>query len=75
MFNIEKKIKKNNLRSGVKRYKKGKEPSTMVVLKEDCQAFGVIVSKLASKEVAFAHPITSAPLAVATPEGEQRQSD
>ena len=52
-------IKKNNLRTGIKREKTGKEPSAMAVPKADCQAFGVIVSKSISKEDAFVHPITS----------------
>ena len=45
------------------------------MLKEDCQAFGLIVSKSISNAEAFSHCITSYPLSVATPDGEMRQSD
>ena len=45
------------------------------MLKEDCQAFGLIVSKSISNAEAFSHCITSYPLSVATPDGELRQSD
>ena len=47
----------------------------MEVLKEDCQAFGLIVSKAFSFEEAFAHPITTFPLSAATPDGNLRQSE
>ena len=68
-------IKRNNLKTGIKRKKKGKEPSTKAVFNEDRQAFDVLVFKLISKQNTFAHPITYVPLAVVTPEGEPRQSD
>ena len=47
----------------------------MSLLKEDCQAFGVIVSQSISKEDACVKPITSVPLPILTPERELRQSD
>ncbi len=45
------------------------------VLKKDCQAFGLILAKAISLEDAFCFPITSVPLALATPDGSLRQSD
>jgi len=44
-------------------------------LREDCQAFGLIVDKSVTLEVAFEFPITSVPLSISTPDGELRQSE
>lgn len=66
-------IKKNKLKTGIKKEKA--TPKATTVLKEDCQAFGLIISKSISNLEAFSHCITSIPLSVATPDGELRQSD
>ena len=66
-------IKKNKLQTGIK--KKKKTPKAVEVLKEDCQAFGTIVSKSLTLEEAFQYPITSVPLSVASPDGHLRQSE
>ena len=66
-------IKKNKLKTGIEKTKN--TPKTTTVLKEDCQAYGIIIAKSISKEEAFSHCVTSVPLSVATPEGELRQSD
>ena len=47
----------------------------MAIMKEDRQAFGLIISKAISLEDAFMYPITSVPLALATTENGLRQSD
>ena len=47
----------------------------MSLLKEECQAFGVVVSQSISKKDACVNPTISVPLAALTPEGELRQSD
>ena len=67
-------IKRSNLDTGIKKKKKSNPPA-MNVLKEDCQAFEVIASKSVNIENAFNYPITSVPLAIATPDGKLRQSD
>ena len=60
-------IKKLKLNTGLKVQKK--TCSAVSVLKEDRQAFGVLVGKAATLEEAFTFPITSIPLSLATPEG------
>ena len=47
----------------------------VTILKEHCQAFGVIVPKSLSLSEAFQYPITSLPLSIANPDGELRQAD
>ena len=47
----------------------------MSLLKEECQAFDVVVSQSISKKEACVNPTISVPLAALTPEGELRQSD
>ena len=64
-----------NLRTAMKRKKKGKEPSATAALNQVCQTFGVIVSKSISKQNAFAYQITYVSFNVATPDGEIRQSN
>ena len=66
-------IKKNKSKTGIEKRKN--TPKATTVLKEDCQAYGIIIAKSISKEEAFSHCVTSVPLSVATPEGELRQSD
>ena len=48
---------------------KNKKPKAVSVLKEDRQALGLFVSKFTDKRVAFHHPLTTYPLAIADPEG------
>ncbi len=60
-------IKKLKLNTGLKVQKK--TCSAVSVLKEDRQAFGVLVGKAATLEEAFTFPITSIPLSLATSEG------
>ena len=50
-------------------------PKAVSVLKEDRQAFGLLIAKSAKLEEAFQHPITSLPLSIATPKAELYQSD
>ena len=45
------------------------------ILKDDCQAFGIIIVKALTLEEAFQHPFTSVPLFTATPDGDLRQSE
>ena len=66
-------IKRNNLKTGIKKVKL--TPKAVTVLKEDCQAFGLIISKAISLTEAFSYPITSLPLSVATPDSGLRQTD
>ena len=66
-------IRKNKLQTGIKKIKKSRKAED--VLKEDCQAFGTIISKALTLEEAFKYPITSLPLSIATVEGDLRQSD
>ena len=65
-------MKKNNIRTERELQKK---TSTKVDLKEERQAFGVIISKCKSLDEAFSFPITSLPLNVANPNGTLYQSD
>ena len=66
-------IKKLKLHTGIQKPKK--TPKAVSILKEDRQAFGILVGKAASIEEAFAYPITTIPLSLATPGGELRQGD
>ena len=52
-----------------------KTPKAQTVMKEDCKAFGVIAAKTVSLQEAFAHPITSVPLAIANPDSTLRQTN
>ena len=63
----------NKLQTGIQVPKK--TPKAVEVLKEDCQAFGIVISRALSREEGFKYPITSVPLSVATPDGDFRQSD
>ena len=66
-------IKKNQLKLGIK--KKRKVPKAVEILKEDKQAFGLMVSKSVSMDEAFKYHITTVPLAIATTECTLRQSN
>jgi len=55
--------------------KKMKPKKVLDVMKEDRQAFGVLVAKSISLEEAFKFPVTSVPLAVSNPDGSLRQGD
>ena len=50
-------------------------PKAISVLKEDRQAFGILVAKATSLEEAFSFPITTLPLGLATPDRDLWQSD
>ena len=52
-----------------------KIPTAIAVIKEDRQAFGLLVSKAGSLTEAFAHPITSVPLSIANADSTLRQSE
>ena len=66
-------IKKQKLLTGME--KKKKVAKALSILKEDRQAFGLLVAKAVSIEEAFQFPVTTLPLSLATPEGQLRQSD
>ncbi|XP_068213181.1 uncharacterized protein [Palaemon carinicauda] len=51
-----------------------KLPKAVNILKEDRQAFGLLVGKAASPEEVHSHPLTSLPLALATPDRDLRQT-
>ena len=44
-------------------------------MKEDCQAFVIVISRVLGLEEAFKYPIKSVPLFVATPDGDLWQSN
>ncbi len=50
-------------------------PAAITVVKEDRQAFGLLVSKAGDLEEALTHPITTVPLSIATADSTLRQSD
>ena len=66
-------IKKVELNYGVEKSKVA--PRAVNILKENRQAFGIMVSKTYSLEEAFSYPITSVPLSGAIPEGTLRQGE
>ena len=66
-------IKKNSLNLGIS--KKKKKLKAVEILKEDKQAFGLMVAKSVTMEEAFKYPITSVPLSIATTECTLRQSN
>lgn len=64
-------IKKNNLQTGLKKKKpKSKEVS---ILKEDRQAFGLLLGKEADLHESFQYPITTYPLSIASADGNLKQ--
>ncbi|CAM1319293.1 Uncharacterised protein r2_g2746 [Pycnogonum litorale] len=66
-------IKKTKLKTGLEKVKR--TPAAITVVKEDRQAFGLLVSKPGNLQEAFTHPITSVPLSIATADSTLRQSD
>ena len=65
-------LKNPNLDTGLKPEKK--TAKVINVLKEDKQAFGLLVGKSTSLTEAHSYPLTSVPLALASPDGDLRQS-
>ena len=66
-------IKNPKIKTGLKKDKKSEKG--LNVLKEEKQAFGLLVGKSTTAEEAHSHPLTSIPLALASPEGTLRQSN
>ena len=66
-------IHQQKLKTGIK--KKKKKPPAIEVLKEEKQAFGLLVGKAISNKEAFSYPLTSLPLSIATCEGKLYQGD
>ena len=64
-------IKNPKIDTGLKKTKT--TPKVINVLKEDKQAFGILVGKSISLEEAHSYPLTSVPLALASPDGFLRQ--
>ena len=52
---------------------KNKEPKMVNILKEDRQAFGVLIGKVTNESESLRYPLTSVPLALATPDRDLRQ--
>ena len=65
-------ITKAKLNTGIVKAKTNK---VVDVMKEDRQAFGILVAKFVNIKEASKFPITSLPLAVANPDGSLRQGD
>ena len=63
-------IKKTNLDTGIKRKPRANKASA---IKEDRQAFGIVLSENIDLEEALQYPLTTFPLSLATPEGNLRQ--
>ena len=70
-INFFDKIVNLKIKTGQEKIKK--DPKTVNILKEDRQAFGMLVGKTTTPEEAHSHPLTSVPLALATPERDLRQ--
>ena len=66
-------IPKLKLNTGMNNKKK--KPRAGEVLKEDKQAFGLLVGKAISNTEAFSYPLTTYPLSIATPDGDLYQGD
>ena len=62
-----------NLKIKTGQEKTKKDPKKVNILKEDRQAFGMLVGKTTTPEEAHSHPLTTVPLALATPERDLRQ--
>ena len=65
-------IKCHNIATGLK--KKKKTAKNIDILKEDRQAFGLLVGKVRTQGEALPYPLTSSPLALAFPDNTLRQS-
>ena len=70
-MNFFDKIVDLKIRTGQEKAKK--DPKAVNILKEDRQAFGVLVGKSTTPEEAHSYPLTTVPLALATPESDLRQ--
>ena len=66
-------ICKTTLKTGSK--KKKKISKSFSVLKEDCQAFGLLVNKAEKLSETFKYPVTFVPVVAATPQSRSYQSD
>ena len=65
------KITKLKIKTGMEKTKK--DTKAINILKEDRQAFGLLVGKITSLEEVLSYPLTTVPLALATPERDLRQ--
>ena len=63
-------VKKTNLDTCIKRKPRANKASA---IKEDRQAFGIVLSENIDLEEALQYPLTTFPLSLATPEGNSRQ--
>ena len=70
--NLLDKITKLKILIGMEKTKK--DPKAINVLKEDKQAFGLLVGKITSLEEELSYALTTVPLALATPERDLRQA-
>ena len=70
-MNLFDKLVNLKIRTGQEKAKK--DSKAVNVLKEDRQAFGVLVGKATTPEEAHSHPLTTVPLALATQERDLRQ--
>ena len=70
-MNFFDKITKLKIKTGMEKTKK--DTKAINILKEDRQAFGLLVGKITSLEEALSYPLTTVPLALATPERDLRQ--
>ena len=64
-------IKNPRIKTGMERAKK--IPKAISILKEDRQAFGSLVGKATSPRDAHSYPLTTVPLALASPDSDLRQ--
>ena len=64
-------IKRSTIKTGLE---KKKATKALSVLKEDCQALGMIVVKCHDKREAFSHCLTKYPLVLSTPDSKLYQS-
>ena len=71
-INFFEKISKSRIKTGLEKIKK--DPKVVNILKEDRQVFGILVGKSTSPKEAHSYPLTTIPLALATPKGELRHS-
>ena len=67
-------IKRSTIKTGLEKKKK-KAAKALSVLKEDCQAIGMIVAKCHDQREEFSHCLTKYPLAISTPDCKLYQPD
>ena len=65
-------IKRSTIKTGLEKKRK-KAAIALSVLKEDCQALGMIVVKCHDKREAFSHCLTKYPLVLSTPDSKLYQ--